>query len=186
MKILELRYTSINDHAMVVPLRQDDLVARRFDTDGSAKDWKDRPLVGFADSMRRQNKRAPADVSAMVPGALVLSQRAFDALASFLMPFGQLLELECEEGAEIRYFYNVTNIVHCVDAGKSQKNSFGDVLLEAFDESKVPDGAVVFKDPATADSRIYVTASAAAFIQARAESAELTGIECGPLQPLPG
>ncbi|PTT79020.1 hypothetical protein DBR42_22220 [Pelomonas sp. HMWF004] len=186
MTILELRYASINDYAMVVPLRQDDLIGHRFDTDGSPKDWADRPLVAFADSSRRKNKRPPADVSVMVPGALVLSRRAFDVLGPFLLKFGELLELECEIGAEIRYFYNVTHLVHCVDVGRSEKNSFGDIRLEVFDESNVPEHACVFKDPATADLRIYVNAAAAAFIEERSASAGLTGIECGPVEPIPG
>jgi len=186
MTILELRYASINDYAMVVPLRQDDLMARRFDTDGSPKDWIDRPLVGFADSTRRKNKRAPADVSVMVPGALVLNKRACDALGPLLLKFGQLLELECEVGAEIRYFYNVTNLLPCVDVARSEKNEFGDIRLEAFDESKVPKEAAIFKDPATADLRIYANATAAALIQERAAAAGLTGIECGPVEPIPG
>jgi hypothetical protein len=186
MTILELRYASINDYAMVVPLMQDDLISRRFDTDGSPKDWMDRPLIGFADSSRRKNKRPPADVSVMVPGALVLSKRARDALGPFLLKFGQLLELECEAGAEIRYFYNVTNLLQCVDVARSERNDFGDIRLEAFDESKVPQEAAVFKDPATADLRIYANAAAAALIEQRSASAGLTGIECGPVEPIPG
>lgn len=186
MTILELRYASINDYAMVVALRQDDLIARRFDTDGSPKDWMDRPLVGFADSSRKKNKRPPADVSVMVPGALVLSKRARDALGPFLLKFGQLLELECDVGAEIRYFYNVTNLLECVDVANSDRNDFGDIRLETFDESKVPTEAAVFKDPATADLRIYVNAAAAALIDELSTSAGLTGIECGRAEPIPG
>lgn len=186
MTVSELRYASINDYAMVVPLRQDDLIARRFDTDGSPLDWMDRPLVGFADSSRRKNKRPPADVSVMVPGALVLSGRAREALGPFLLKFGQLLELECEGNAEIRYFYNVTNLLQCVDVDRSERNDFGDIRLEAFDESKVPKEAAVFKDPATVDVRIYVNDAGRALIEELVASVSLTGIECGPVEPIPG
>ena len=186
MTVWELRYASINDYAMVVPLRQDDLLARRFDTDGSPMDWMDRPLVGFADSSRRKNKRPPADVSVMVPGALVLSERAREALGPLLLKFGQLLELECEVNADVRYFYNVTNLLQCVDVDRSEKNDFGDIRLEAFDESNVPEDAAVFKDLATADIRIYVNDAGKALIEKAVASASLTGIECGRVEPIPG
>lgn len=183
MMIWELRCASVNDYAMIVPLRQGDLSDGRFRVNGSPITWKDRPLVGFSDSSRIKNKHPPADVSAMVPGALVLNERALDALGPFLSKFGQLLELESESDSDIRYFYNVTHLVPCVDTDRSDKNELGRIRLEAFDTSKVPVEASVFKDPATARSRIYVNDAGKVLIEQLAASSKLSGIECGPPEP---
>lgn len=184
MTIWELRCASAHDYAMVVSLSVDDMHERLFDADGSSKNWVDRPLVGFADSSRRKHKRSPADVSAMVAGALVLNERAREALGSFLSKFGQLLELDCEGTGEIRYFYNVTNMVSCVNLERSEKSTFGDVKMEVFDESLVPEAPAIFKDPMTADVRIYINDAGKRLMDNLVASAGLTGIECGTLAPL--
>lgn len=181
--IWELRCAAVNDHAMVVPLHPSDVSAGRFRVDGKPLAWDRRPRVEFADSSRRQDKRPPADISAMVPGALVLNRRAFDALGPFLSKFGQLLELEAESGAAILHFFNATHLVHCVDVERSEKNELGRIRLEVFDKSNIPMEPSVFKDPATARSRIYVNDAGKAVIDAIVASAGLTGIECGPLAP---
>ena len=64
------------------------------------------------------------------------------------MKFGQLLAPECEVGAEVRCFHNVTNLVQCVDVDRCEKKNFADIRLEAFGESKVPKAVAVFKDAA--------------------------------------
>lgn len=181
--IWELRCAAINDHAMVVPVHPSDVSAGRFRVDGRPLTWNQRPMVGFADSTRKRDKRPPADVSAMVPGVLVLNRCARDVLGPFLSKFGQLLELEAESGATILYFFNVTHLVHCVDVERSEKNELGRIRLEAFDVSNVPMEPAVFKDPATARSRIYINDAGKAMIEAMAAAAGLTGIECG--QPAP-
>lgn len=186
MTVWELRYTSVNDYAMVVSLDDHDSLTGRFRIDGTPKNWMDRPLVGFADSTRRKNKRPPADVSAMIPGVLILSERAKDAMGPFLSQFGQLLELDCEGTGEIRYFYNVTNVVPCVDLEHSQKTQLGDVKMESFNDSQVPKEAAVFKDPSTLKVRIYVNDAGKAIIDPLIALAKLTGIECGPLVALRG
>jgi hypothetical protein len=184
MTVWELRCASINDYAMVISLSYDESVARRFDVNGKPKHWMNRPMVGLADNGQRNNPRPPADVSAMVPGAFVLNERAKRVLGPFLSKFGQLLELDCEGSGETRYFYNVTNIVPCVDVERSEKSGFGDVKFEAFDEPKVPDDPAVFKDPSTVNVRIYINDAGKKLVDQLAASAALTGIECGPLAPL--
>jgi hypothetical protein len=184
MTIWELRCAAVNDYAMIVSLSRDDMLERLFNTNGSPKHWMDRPLVGLADSARPKNKRPLADVSAMVAGALVLSERAKEALGSFFSKFGQLLELDYEGTGEIRYFYNVTNIVRCVDVGRSEKSEFGDVKMEVFDESVVPEQPAIFKDPSTADVRIYINGAGKELVDQLIGSAKLTGVECGQLAPL--
>ena len=117
----------------------------------------------------------------MKPGALVLDVSAKLALGSFLSRFGQLLELHHE--GEVLWFYNVTNLVGCVDLEKSRKRPSGTIAMEAFDESQVPPEAAVFKDPVMAHGRIYVNDAGRVEIERIVAHAGLTGIECGT--PLP-
>jgi hypothetical protein len=184
--IWELRYASVNDYAMVVPLDDEDTLSGRFDMDGNPKNWMDRPLVGFADSKRQKHKRPPADVSAMVPGALVLNERAKETLGTFLSKFGQLLELDCGGTGEIRYLYNVTNIVRCVDVERSEKTERGRIKMEVFNDAAVPKDASIFKDPSTVTARIYVNEEGKAILEPLIAGSKLTGIECGVLMPRAG
>lgn len=185
MTIWELRCAAVNDYAMAVPLNPSDAAAGLFRVNGMPLDWKVPPRIGFADSTRRNHERPPADVSAMVPGALVLNSRANEVLAPFLSAFGQLLELDSQAEASPHYFYNVTHLVPCVDVGRSEKNELGRLRMESFDISKVPAEAAVFKDPVTARSRIYVNDAGKAIIDDLVTKAGLSGIECAMLEPTP-
>lgn len=195
MTIWELRYASVNDYSPVVPLDKGDMRAHLFDVTGKPLNWGKVPRVGFADSSRKKHKRPPADVSYMVPAALVLSPRAHAVLSPFLSPFGQFLELRSETGLDprhfyneaepgTRYFYNVTHLVRCVDVERSERNDFGDIVMEVIDLANVPAEATVFKDPATADARIYINDAGKAIVDALVASAGLTGIICAPLDPM--
>jgi hypothetical protein len=177
MAIWELRCAAVNDFASIVSRDYDDIEDGLFDTDGGPKDWKDRPLVGWAVDKREETQKPRADVSLLLPGALVLGDRAKNALGPFLSEFGQLLELDCE--GEPRWFFNATNIVSCVDEAKSEKFEDGGIMLEAFDEAKAPKDAAVFKDPLTAPVRIYVNEAGRVEIERMISEGGLTGIECG-------
>lgn len=177
MAIWELRCGSVNDFASIVSRDYDDIEDELFDTDGSPKDWKDRPLVGFAVDKRRKTQKPRADISLLLPGTLVLDYRARDALGPFLSKFGKLLELDCE--GEPRWFFNATNLVACVDEAKSEKFEDGGIMLETFDESKAPKDASVFKDRPTAPVRIYVNEAGKEVVERIVADAGLTGIECG-------
>jgi len=182
MAIWELRCGSVNDFASIVSRDYDDIKDELFDTDGSPKDWKDRPLVGWAVDKRKKTQKPHADISLLLPGALVLNERAREALGPFLSKFGQLMELDCE--GEPRWFFNATNLVSCVDKAKSEKFEDGGIMLEAFDESKAPKDAAVFKDPLTAPIRIYVNEAGKRTIEKLAQDAGLTGIECAKPMPI--
>jgi len=177
MAIWELRCGSVNDFAAIVSRDYDNIEDELFDTDGSPKDWKDRPLVGYAVDRRKKAQKPRADIGLLLPGTFVLNERARKALGPFLSKFGQLLELDCE--GEPRWFFNATNIVDCVDKGRSEKFEDGGIMLEAFDESKAPKEAAVFKDPLTAPVRIYVNDNGKRTIEKLVADARLTGIECG-------
>ena len=177
MSVWELRCARINDFAQLVVSDPDDLSAGLLSTKGATQDWMHRPAVAFYVEPRRKTQKPRADVIHLKPGALVLNEKAKDALGPFLRKFGQLLELHC--GGETLWFYNVTNMVACVDVEKSEKRKSGTIAMEAFDESKVPMEPFVFKDPVMAHGRIYVNDAGRAEIDRLAADAGLVGIECG-------
>ncbi len=184
MNVWELRCANINDYSMVVPESELDLLNGVFDIDGMALDWNFIPVVKYADSRSRGKKtqRAVADVATFGPGAFVLSQKAFDALGPFLGQFGQLLEVQTAGGAEFRRFYNVTNILKCVDVERSEKSDSGGIRSEVFYDINVPRSAAVFKDPSTAAFRIYTNDPGKELIERIVKDAGLTGVECEPTQ----
>ena len=183
MAIWELRCAAPNDFAMLAPVDRDDLEEDLFDATGAPKQWPaDRPRVAFHAEKRRKTQKPRANVGLLIPGALVLDDKAREALGAFLLQSGQLLELDCE--GESRWFYNVTRLVDCVDVGRSRTFEDGGIAQEAFDESAVPADPAVFKDPRTAPVRIYVNDAGKALVERLAGAAGLTGIECvapGPL-----
>ncbi len=182
MTIWELRSAAVNDYAMLIPLDRDDLEEDTFDASGMAKHWKDRPRIAFHVEKRKQQQMPRADVSLLIPGALVLNEKARHALAGFLSTFGQLLELDCE--GETRYFYNVTRVTSCIDTDRSELFEDGGIMREAFDGLRIPHEPAVFKDPLTAPVRIYVNDAGKAIIEGIVKDAGLTGIECGVLTRL--
>lgn len=182
MAIWELRCAAPNDYAMLVPVDRDDIEEDLFDATGAPKRWTDRPRVAFHVEKRRKAQKPRADVSLLVPGALVLDEKARAALGAFLLQSGQLLELDCE--GEVRWFYNVTRMIECVDGEQSETFDDGGIAREVFDESAVPAGPLVFKDPRTAPVRIYVNDAGKALVDEVAGAAGLTGIECGIPGPL--
>ncbi|HET6807095.1 MAG TPA: hypothetical protein VFH59_16795 [Frateuria sp.] len=182
MAIWELRCATPNGFAMLVPVDRDDLEEDVFDATGAPKHWPDRPRVAFHVEKRRKVQKPHANVGLLVPGALVLDGKARAALGEFLLRSGQLLELDCE--GEPRWFYNVTRVIACVDAGRSATFGDGGIAREVFDESAVPPEPLVFKDPRTAPVRIYVNDAGKALIEREAGEAGLSGIECGEPGPL--
>ena len=182
MAIWELRCATPNDFAMLVPVDRDDVEEDVFDATGTPKQWPDRPRVAFHVERRRKVQKPRANVSLLVPGALVLDEKARAALGGFLLRSGQLLELDCE--GEPRWFYNVTRMIACVDARHSEAFEDGGIAREVFEESAVPAEPLVFKDSRTAPVRIYVNDAGKALIERAADEARLTGIECGEPGPL--
>ncbi|MFC5439842.1 hypothetical protein [Rhodanobacter ginsenosidimutans] len=182
MAIWELRCATPNDFAMLTPVDRDDLEEDVFDTTGTPKQWLDRPRVTYHVEKRRKVQKPQANVGLLIPGALVLDEKAWAALGGFLLRSGQLLELDCD--GEPRWFYNVTRMVACVDTARSETFEDGGIAHEAFDESAVPAEPLVFKDPHTAPVRMYVNDAGKALIERMTAEAGLTGIECGEPGPL--
>ena len=175
--IWELRCAKINSFASLVAIDDADFRAGLFAADGSVQDWTHRPAVEFFVEPRKKKQPPRANVIFMKHGALVLDAKVKLALGTFLSKFGQLLELHL--GGKTLWFYNVTNVVSCLDAEKSERDETGMIMAESFDESNAP---AVFKDPTMAVIRIYVNDAGRAEIERLASDAELTGIECGSPQ----
>jgi len=179
MRVWELRAGDVDDYAMIVPAIED---VAKFDVNGQSLHWISPPVIEYADSRSRsrvKKKRPVADVATPGAGALVLSQRAVDALGGFLSSFGQLLRVQTAGGAEFRYFYNVTNLVKCVDVGRSEKDATGAITTEVFYDLNVPREPAVFKDPLTASTRLYVNDAGRELLERLASEAGLSGLECG-------
>lgn len=177
MRVWELRCGDVDDYAMIVPAIDD---ADKFDVNGERLDWLSPPVIEYADSRSQGKKKRPvADVATPGAGAIVLSQRAVDALGPFLSHFGQLLLVQTTGGAEFRQFCNVTNLVKCVDVARSEKNGTGAIATEAFYDINVPREPAVFKDPLTASYRIYTNDPGRDLLEKLAAESGLTGLECG-------
>jgi len=177
MRVWELRAGDVDDFSMIVPAIED---VDKFDVNGQRLDWKSPSVIEYADSRSRSKKKRPvADVATPGAGALVLSQRAVDALGEFLGRFGQLLLVQTAGGDEFRHFYNVTNVVRCVDVERSDKDATGAITTEAFYDINVPREPAVFKDPLTASTRLYTNDLGRELLERLARDAGLTGLECG-------
>lgn len=138
--------------------------------------------MGYGVDRRKKTQKPRADISLLLPGALVLNERAREALGPFLSKFGQLTELDCD--GELRWLFDATHLVSCVDSASSEKFEDGGIGLEAFDESKAPTDASVFKDRLTAPIRIYVNEAGKRTIEKLEQDVGLTGIECAKPMPI--
>ena len=184
MTIWEFRNASQNDVAMLVYASDVELDAGVFDAKGEPLDWASRPHAAVFVEPGKKKAKPRVDISALRPGALVLNGKAKSALEEFLSQFGQLLELDV--GGEVEWFYNVTNLVDCIDVEKSDKRPSGAISKEAFFEDKVPSGAALFKDPKTARTKIYANELAKQRLEELLSGAGLTGatfVLPGPLPP---
>ena len=177
MTVWELRNANVNDFAiLVLPVEDEEIDADKvFGGTGAPLKWRKKRQLDIFVEPRRKTAKPRADVSAFMPGALVLNERAVSVLGRFFEAFGQLLPVIV--GGQEEYFYNVTNVVRCVDVGRSQKRPEGTIAKEAFDEACVPTGAAIFKDPSTAPVRIYVNEAGKDLLSALIAGARLTGVE---------
>ena len=173
MKVWEFKNASANDVATLVFSSDKDLDDGLFDAEGEALSWDKAPRVEVFIEPRAKKPKPRVDISPLTPGALVLNDKAKAKLGPFLSQFGQLLALECDAGPE--HFYNVTNIVDCIDAASSKTRPSGAIAKEAFFEDKVPVLPAVFKDPRTAATRVYVNQAAKEILEKLIAEAGITG-----------
>lgn len=177
MGVWEITNNLINDVAMLVMTaedRQNVTSGKKFDVNGKPLHWRRRPALELYVARGRKKPKPRADLSPFLPGILVLNAKARDVLGDFLSQFGQLLEIDV--AGQIEYFYNVTNIVPCIDRDRSGKYPEGTIAKEVFNESAVPTGPAIFKDPLTAGTRIYVNDAAKAILEKRIAEFGITGM----------
>ncbi len=181
MQIWEMRYDGINQYSVLVPSEDDSNLLPIYLTDGKEKHWDRRPSVEPFIEKRKKLQKPRADLSYLSVGSIVLNTKAYLALKDFLSPFGQLLELDCK--GETEYFYNVTKLVPCIDYQRSEKKGKS-VVKEVFLAEDVAEIAanspLIFKDPYTARTRIYLNQAAKEKFEELALGAGLFGARFVP------
>ena len=172
MTIWELFYDGLNDYAVLVVFPVDYKLLDILGANGKPKYWATRPKVEPNIEKRKKKAKPRADLSYLIAGSIVLNEKAYLALKDFLLPFGQLLELDCN--GEVEYYYNVTNLLPCVDYERSGKKGTS-VVAEVFLENVVPDEPMIFKDALTAGTRTYVNQAGKEKFEQLAAAAGLFG-----------
>jgi hypothetical protein len=174
MEVWEMMCGNVNDFSVLVFANDEDAWAGIFTPDGKPKQWAKRPSVQPFVEKRRKKQKPQADIGYFHPGTFMLNEKARTALADFLLQFGELVEVDCED--EVKYYYNVTNLVSCVDYEGSAK--LGTAVTKAvFLADAIPTDAQIFKDPLTVSTRTYLTSAAKAILEQRIADAQLTGLK---------
>jgi hypothetical protein len=173
MTVWEFKPGNVNEFSPLVFASDKDIESGMFDAEGQPLSWKKKPKIEVFVESRKKKAQPLADISALTPGALALNDKAKTALEPFLAQFGQMLEMDCE--GEPRWFYNVTNVLSCIDEERSEKRPTGALSKEEFFDDKVPTEPAVFKDPLTAPVKIYVNEAAKAALESLIDDAGLVG-----------
>ena len=113
MNVWELRSGRVDAFAPLVMTTAGRARAGLLIADGRPKEWSNPPAVEFLVEKRSKKQLPRADVPSLVPGALALTAKARDALGPLPSRFGQLLELDCHDAPA--WYFNVTNVVDCLD-----------------------------------------------------------------------
>jgi hypothetical protein len=183
VKVWKLQSASVNDHAPLVFASEEDIESDMFDTLGANLYWSRKPKVEVFAEPGRKKPKPLADISALTPGALVMNGKAKVALEPFLSRFGQFLEMDCV--GEPRWFYNVTNLIPCIDEARSARRPSGSIVKEEFFEDRLPIDAAVFKDPLTAAAVLYVNEAGKAALEVIIAEAAIVGMALVELGPPP-
>jgi hypothetical protein len=171
----ELTSGGDNNFATLMCQNEDDVWNNFFATDGKPLHWAKVPMVLPVINKKRKKQLPVPDIAWLLPGTIILGQKAYSVLKDFLPQFGQLLALDC--AGEASYFYNVTNIVSCIDFDRSEKSSTGKSILKAeFRQEAIPQDVQIFKDPLTASGRIYLTQAAKDALEKLIAENGLTGL----------
>lgn len=177
MTVWEIVNGRVNDVAGVgIPLAEQANLRwwRKFGGDGTALHWQRRPKLDLLIARGRAQPKPRADLSPFMPGALVLNAKARDALGGFLVKFGQLLEVDVQ--GQVEFFYNVTNVVSCIDGDRSARRPEGTIASEVFDAASVPGEATVFKDPLNL-GKIYVNDAGKQVLDGLVAAHGVTGLD---------
>lgn len=181
MTVWEIKNKWINDVAMVGP----DEVSE-FDPDknvgfweqfegefqGQPLHWSKRPKLVVLKQEGRKKPLPRADISPFTAPGLIINQKARNALGDVIGQFGQILEVEV--AGETEYYYNVTNIIDCLDHERSEMPA-GYVRVPVFREQRVPAEPTIFREPAVA-SRIFVNDAAKGMLEERIAANKIIGM----------
>jgi hypothetical protein len=169
-----------NDFTTLLPVRDEDLLSGVFSADGTLKTWAKPPEVRPGIEKHAKDQRPLGDLSFVMGGSVVLNAKAYAALGEFLGAFGQFLQMDLLDGTRMAggkqplYFYNVTNVITCIDFARSHTE--GKKVIEPFFvPGSVPAGAQVFKDPLRKKADIYLNEPAHVQLTALIEGAGLLG-----------
>jgi len=169
-----------NAYTTLLPVNDEDLLMGLFSADGSVKTWPSRPRVKPALEKHAKRQLPLGDLSFIMGGSIVMNTRAHVALGGFLESFGQFLDMELVDptgfagGSQPLYFYNVTNLVNCIDVEHSHTEG-SKILQPAFLPAAIPPNAQVFKDPLRRKADIYLNQAGHDRLTSLMESAQLRG-----------
>jgi len=169
-----------NGFTSLLPVRDEDVFSGLFTADGTPKTWPGRPQVKPGIEQNKKKQQPFADLSYLMGASVVMNEKAHGALKSFLQPFGQFLKLDLVDetglagGDQPLYFYNVTNVIPCIDFDRSQTDG-KKVIKPAFKQDAIPRTAQVFKDPLRKKMDIYLNDAAHTELCRLIEGAGLKG-----------
>jgi hypothetical protein len=183
MNIWQLNSVS-NDYTPLIHATRQDAIDGIALTNGKPKHWLNIPMFEPFREKSKKKQKPLADISYIAPGSVVLNLKAYGVLKDFLSQFGELLEVECVNAGgllgdlakdrETHYFYNVTNIIPCIDGEHSEKRGTA-IVKPVFVHDAIPKDAQIFKDPLRVRTDIYFNASAKASMESIIKDAGLTG-----------
>lgn len=140
---------------------------------GQPLHWKARPELAVLPKEGRRKLPPRADVSPFTATGLVVNEKVRSILGDFLARFGQLLEVNVDGKTE--YYYNVTNVVSCLDRAQSE---FDGPYVETpvFLASRVPSAPSIFIEPAI-HGRIFVNDAAKGGMDERTAANKISGMD---------
>jgi hypothetical protein len=174
--VWEITNDWVEDYADLVLTAQDlanPNFEKQFGGDGSPLRWKKRPKLTVFIERGNKKPQPRSDITTIALPGPILSQNARDVLGDFLGQFGQLLELDVD--GHVEYYYNVTNVVSCLDQERTERTHYGAVTRPVFSTSSMPDAPIVFKVPRIS-SRIFVNGGAKDVLEERIARHHLVGM----------
>jgi hypothetical protein len=176
MTAWEITNRWMNDYADLVVTPEDALnpnFEKQFGGDGKSLHWKKRPKLTVFVEKGRKKPEPRSDITTLALPGPILNERARDALGDFLSQFGQLLEVDVD--GHVEYYYNVTNLVACLDEERTEKTDYGAIRKPVFSASAIPDAPTLFKLPRS-PVRIYVNDGAKEILEERIAKQSLIGM----------
>lgn len=141
-------------------------------SEGQPLEWKVRPELVVLPEEGRKTTLPRADVSPFTAAGLVVNAKVHSAMGDFLSKFGQLLEISVDGATE--YYYNVTNVVACLDHERSEFEA-AYVEVPVFHERLVPTEAAIFMDPKMR-TRIFANETAKSILEERIAANNIIGM----------